>query len=158
MTDAVWTARHHGLTPFVAAENQYSLLARGAEADLIPALDHQGLGLLPYFPLASGMLTGKYTRSGQRPSGRLTDNFLRLGDTFLTERNLQIVEALDAFASERGHTLLELAVSWLAAQKVVSSVICGATRPEQVRQNVAAASWDLSADELAEVDRLTKAA
>jgi|KBSSwiStaDraftv2_1062776.scaffolds.fasta_scaffold24213_4 aryl-alcohol dehydrogenase-like predicted oxidoreductase len=159
VVDAVWTARSNGLHPFIAAENQYSLLAREAEADMIPALEHQGLGFLPYFPLASGMLTGKYTRGGASgASGRLADNFLRLGDVFMSERNFDIVEALDAFARERGHTLLELAISWLASKPVVSSVICGATKPEQVEQNVAAAGWALTPEELADIDKISRPA
>ena len=126
---------------------------------MIPALEHQGLGFLPYFPLASGMLTGKYTRGGASgASGRLADNFLRLGDVFMSERNFDIVEALDAFARERGHTLLELAISWLASKPVVSSVICGATKPEQVEQNVAAAGWALTPEELADIDKISRPA
>lgn len=117
-------------------------------------LEHLELGLLPYFPLESGMLTGKYKRdaAGQ---GRLADNFLNLGNAFLTERNFDVVEELECFASARGRTLLELAISWLAAQRVVSSVICGATRPEQVEQNSAAAEWKFSTEELSEIDRIT---
>jgi aryl-alcohol dehydrogenase-like predicted oxidoreductase len=158
VVDAVWTSRHHGLERFVATQNQYSLLSRGVEADIIPALEQQGLGLLPYYPLANGMLTGKYSRNGDRPAGRLSENFLRLGDAFMTDRNFDMVEALEAFARERGHTLLELAINWLAAQPIVSSIICGATKPEQIEQNVKAAGWALSAEELADVDKITKAA
>jgi aryl-alcohol dehydrogenase-like predicted oxidoreductase len=156
VADAVWTSRHHGLETFIGSQNEYSLLNRTAEKEVIPALEHYGMGFIPYFPLASGLLTGKYSGSAGA-QGRLKDNFLRLGDVFLTERNLKIVGALEFFCRERGHSLLELAVSWLAAQRSVSSVICGATRPEQVEQNVAAAGWALSAEDLAEVDRLTKA-
>jgi aryl-alcohol dehydrogenase-like predicted oxidoreductase len=100
-------------------------------------------------------LTGKYS-AGASPRGRLKENFLRLADTFLTQRNLAVVSSLEAFCSERGHSLLELAVSWLAQQTTVASVICGATEPEQVEQNVKAAAWTLSADELARVDELTR--
>jgi aryl-alcohol dehydrogenase-like predicted oxidoreductase len=102
-------------------------------------------------------LTGKYS-GAQSGEGRLRENFLGLGNYFLTERNLKIVGALEEFCRARGHTLLELAVSWIAAQPAVSSVICGATRVEQVEQNVKAAGWSLTAEELAEVDKLTKAA
>jgi aryl-alcohol dehydrogenase-like predicted oxidoreductase len=157
VADAVWTSRHHGLETFIASQNEYSLLNRSAEKEVIPALEHYELGFIPYFPLASGLLTGKYSGSAVA-HGRLKDNFLRLGDVFLTERNLKIVGTLEAFCRERGHSLLELAISWLAAQRSVSSVICGATQPEQVAQNVAAAGWMLSAEDLAEVDKLSKAA
>ena len=98
------------------------------------------------------MLTGKYLGAG---SGRLTDNFLGLGNMFLTERNQVVVRQLDAFARAREHTLVELAMSWLACQPVVAGIIAGATKPEQVEQNVAAASWQLSADDLAEIDTIT---
>lgn len=155
VADAVWTSRHHGLETFIASQTEYNLLNRAAEKDAIPALEHYGMGFIPYYPLASGLLTGKYT-AGDGAQGRLKDNFLRLGDAFLTERNLKMVKALQDFCGERGHTLLELAVSWLAAQRSVASVICGATTPEQVEQNLKAAGWVLSAEELAEVDKLTK--
>jgi aryl-alcohol dehydrogenase-like predicted oxidoreductase len=114
------------------------------------------LGFIPYYPLASGLLTGKYSAGTNPAEGRLKDNFLGLGNYFLNERNLGVVRALEELCRARGHTLLELAVSWLASQPAVSSVICGATKPEQVEQNVKAANWALTADDLAEVDRLTK--
>jgi len=155
VVDAVWTSRYHDLETFIVAQDHYSLLKRDADKDLIPALQHYGLGFIPYFPLASGLLTGKYSRGAGE--GRLKDNFLGLGNTFLTERNLQLVGALEEFCRARGRTLLELAVSWLALQPVVSSVICGATRPDQVEQNVKAANWVLSADDLAQVDKITQA-
>ena len=158
VVDALWTSRHFNLETFIAAQDHYNLLHRGADKDLIPALQHHGLGFIPYYPLASGLLTGKYSGGVQAAEGRLQDNFLGLGNYFLNERNLKVVGALEEFCRARGHTLLELAVSWLAAQPVVSSVICGATRPEQVEQNVKAASWALNADDLAEIDKLTKAA
>ncbi len=156
VADAICTSRDKGLATFVATQTEYSLLNRAAEKEVIPALDYYGLGFIPYYPLASGLLTGKY--SGPNAQGRLKDNFLRLGDTFMTERNLRIVNALDAFCKERGHTLLELAISWLAAQRTVASVICGATRPEQIEQNVKAGDWALTNEDLAAVDTLTRAA
>jgi aryl-alcohol dehydrogenase-like predicted oxidoreductase len=155
VVDAVWISKHFNLGKFIAAQDHYNLLKRDAEKDMIPALQHQGLGFIPYYPLASGLLTGKYSGGASPAEGRLKENFLRLGNQFLTERNLQRVAALDRFCRDRGRTLLQLAVSWLAAKPVVSSVICGATRPEQVEQNVAAADWTLSAEELAQVDELT---
>ena len=104
------------------------------------------------FPLASGLLTGKYLQAGAE--GRLQSNFLRLGNRFLTEDNVARVRRLDGFARERGHTLLELAMSWLAAQPLVAGIIAGATRPEQAEQNAAAASWRLRPEDLAKVDEL----
>jgi len=157
VVDAVWISKHCNLEKFIAAQDHYNLLKRDAEKDLIPALQHQGLGFIPYYPLASGLLTGKYSGGASPTEGRLKENFLRLGNQFLTARNLERVAALDRFCRDRGHTLLQLAVSWLAAKPVVSSVICGATRPEQVEQNVKAAEWALSADDLAEIDELTGA-
>jgi aryl-alcohol dehydrogenase-like predicted oxidoreductase len=158
IADAVWISRQLNLETFICAQDEYSLLNRSVEKTLVPALQHYGLGLSPYFPLASGLLTGKYSGGATPAEGRLKDNFLRLGNTFLNERNLKIVDALEAFSRERGHTLLELAVSWLVAQPLVAGVICGATEPEQIEQNVKAAEWALSADDLAEVDKLTKVA
>lgn len=156
IADAVWISRNGGLETFICAQDEYNLLKRDAERELIPALQHYGLGLIPYFPLASGLLTGKYTADGAG-QGRLAENFLNTGNLFLTERNLTIVDALQRFCSERERTLLELAISWLASRPTVSSLICGATLPEQVEQNVAAIGWQLSADELAEIDRITAA-
>lgn len=124
---------------------------------MLPALQLHGLGFIPYFPLASGLLTGKYSRPGGA-DGRLKANVLGLGDALLNERNLRLVAVLEEFCRERGHTLLELAVSWLASLPMVSSVICGATKPEQVEQNVKAADWAFTADDLAQIDKLTRSA
>ena len=156
VVDAVWTSRHYNLGTFIAAQDHYNLLKRDADKDLIPALRHHGVGFIPYYPLASGLLTGKYSASAGTARGRLSDNFLGLGNFFLNERNLRIVGALEEFCRARNHTLLELAVSWLTSQSVVSSVICGATRPEQIEQNVKAANWTLDANDLAEVDKITQ--
>ncbi len=155
VADAQWTARDLGLAGFASAQDEYSLLKRGAEKDLIPALKHYGMGLLPYFPLANGALTGKYKRNAPMPDGaRLTKLPERAGQIF-SETNWAKIEALTDFCEARGRTLVELAFSWLAAQPVVSSVIAGATRPEQIAANVKAADWALTADELAEIDRIT---
>ena len=149
VADADWTAKAAGLEGFVSIQDEYSLLARGAEAELLPAARAHGLGLLPYFPLASGLLSGKYRRGEPVPEGT------RLSGRPMDPAKLDTVEALRAFAEGRGHSLLELAFSWLAAQTPVSSVIAGATKPEQLEQNVAAVGWSLTPEELAEVDRLT---
>jgi len=158
VVEALWTARHLGVNAFVSCQDEYSLLARDPERELLPAMEAYGLGLLPYFPLASGLLSGKYKRSKPMPeSARLTYT-QRLADRFLTDANWQMVERLDDFCAKRGRSLLELAFSWLTARPAVRSVIAGATRPEQVEQNVKATDWVLTPDDMAEIDRLTKKA
>ena len=157
VVEAQWTAKSLGVPGFISAQDEYSLVKRDHEADLIPALSEYGLGLLPYFPLASGLLTGKYRRNQPMPDGARLTNTQRLADRYLTERNWVISEKLADFAEACGHTPLELAFSWLLARKPVASVIAGATKPEQIAQNVAAGGWKLTAEELAEVDRITAA-
>jgi aryl-alcohol dehydrogenase-like predicted oxidoreductase len=155
VADADWMARELGTHRFITAQDEYSLLERGIESDLVPAMRHFGLGLLPYYPLAAGVLTGKYA-GGVLPEGTRLAKNPQMGNRHLTQRNSRVADALQAFAKARGHSLLELAFSWLAAQPVVSSVIAGATRPEQVHANVAAVGWALSAEELAEIDKITR--
>jgi len=158
VVEAQWTARQIGLNAFVTCQDEYSLVVRDPERELLPAMQAYGLGLLPYFPLASGLLSGKYKRTGPMPEGARLTKTQRLADRYLTEANWQIVERLSDFCKTRGRGLLELAFSWLTARPVVCSVIAGATRPEQVEQNVKAADWTLTPEDLAEVDRLTKKA
>ncbi|HEY4407603.1 MAG TPA: aldo/keto reductase [Xanthobacteraceae bacterium] len=153
--DAQWTARQRNLNRFVACQNEYSLLERDIEAELVPAMQACGLGLLPYFPLAGGLLTGKYQREAPLPQGARFASMQGLAERYLTPANWTIVEGLEAFCARRGKNLLELAFSWLKARPVVASVIAGATRPEQVEQNVKAAGWALTGADLAEIDRLT---
>lgn len=153
--EAARIAKAQHQTAFICAQDEYSLLVRGIEHDLIPALTDLEMGLLPYFPLASGLLTGKY-QPDQIPAGTRFASSQGTQDRYMTPENWEKVQALQAFATARDHTLLELAFSWLAAQPVVSSVIAGATRPEQIEQNVAAADWQLSAEDLSEVDSITK--
>lgn len=157
VADAQWIAHDRGLSAFVSCQDEYSLLVRDPERELIPAMQNFGLGLLPYFPLASGLLTGKYKREKVPEGARLAKN-KRLADRYINDANFTIVEQLESFCSKRGHTLLELAFSWLAANPVVSSVIAGATRPEQIEQNAKAVDWELTPEDRAEVDRLTKRA
>ena len=157
VVEAAWTARHLNLSGFVSCQDELSLLVRGAEAELMPAMRGYGLGLLPYFPLASGLLTGKYQRNQPMPADARLTKTQRLADRYLTEANWAAAERLGDFAEARGHTLLELAFSWLLSRPPVSSVIAGATLPEQVSANVAAGGWILTAEELAEVDRITAA-
>ena len=151
VTEAYWTARTCGLNGFVSCQDEYSLVFRKPEAELMPAMRKLGFGLLPFFPLASGLLTGKYRRNAALPTGTRLANTQRLADRYLTESNWQIAERLGDFAGARGHTLLELAFSWLLAQSPVGSVIAGATRPEQLEQNVVAGNWRLTTDELTEI-------
>jgi aryl-alcohol dehydrogenase-like predicted oxidoreductase len=158
VVEARWTSRLLGLAHFVSAQDEYSLLSRGAERELIPMLAAYGMGLLPYYPLASGLLSGKYRRNAPMPAGaRLAVHAARYGDRFINDTTWPIVERLEAYCAQRGRTLLELAFGWLAAQPSVSSVIAGATRPAQVEQNLRAAQWALTAEELYEVDALSKA-
>jgi aryl-alcohol dehydrogenase-like predicted oxidoreductase len=151
LADADWAARTTHRTPFVSAQNEYSLLRRDIERDLIPAAEHFGIGILPFFPLANGLLTGKYTRDG-RPSGsRLTDIKPQLLDTAPWDQ----LERLQKFADDRGVGMLEVAFGWLLSRPQVSSVIAGATSPEQVRANAAAAdAYRPTAEDLAEIDAI----
>ena len=157
VVEALWTSRSLALAPFISCQNEYSLLMRDADRELLPMMHAHGMGLLPYYPLASGALTGKYRRNVPMPAGaRLMLYSARYGDRFLNDRNWPIVEALQTFAEARGHTLLELALSWLAARPCVASIIAGATSPEQLEANARAATWSLSDEELREVDRITR--
>jgi aryl-alcohol dehydrogenase-like predicted oxidoreductase len=155
MVEAAWTARTCGLNGFVSCQDEYSLVMRDAEKDLMPAARAYGMGLLPYFPLASGLLTGKYRRNAPMPENSRLTTTQRLAERVLTERNWAISERLIDYAEARGHSALELAFSWLLARAPVASVIAGATKPEQVEQNVKAGDWKLSAEELAEIDRIS---
>ena len=142
---AEWTARTRGFERFVSAQNEYSLLKTGVERELIPALDQYGIGMLPYFPLASGLLTGKYRRGAAVPEGSRVAAWGM--QALLTDKMFDKLEALEAFGRERGRTLLDVAMSGLASRPTVASVIAGATSAEQVVQNVAAGSWTLSAED-----------
>ena len=153
--DAHWTARQRNLAGFVSCQNEYSLLERDIEAELVPAMQACGLGLLPYFPLAGGLLTGKYKRQAAPPEGTRFARMQGMANRYLNPANWTKVERLEDFCARRGHGLLELAFSWLLARPPVASVIAGATRPEQLEQNVNAASWALTPADLAEIDRLT---
>lgn len=153
LVDASWTSRHHNLHSLLSTQAEYSLLERGAEKTLFPALERTGMSLLPYFPLASGLLTGKYRKGQEIPEGtRMSMPYFQAG---MTDDRLDTVEKLIAFAESRGHTMLELAMSWLASNSHVSSIIAGATRPEQVTANAKAVSWKLTAEDLAEIDAIT---
>ena len=156
LAEAELTARAMNVSRFVSCQDEYSLVVREIEKDLLPAAVEYKLGLLPFFPLASGLLTGKYQRGATAPEDTRFAKWPALRDRYVTPRNEDIVEKLQAFAKARGHTMLELAFSWLASRPQVSSVIAGATRVEQVEQNVKAIDWTLSAEDSAEIDRITK--
>lgn len=144
-----------GAARFVSVQNDYSLLKRDPEAEVLRECVHQGIAFIPYFPLANGLLTGKYRQGQPVPEGsRAHAGF---GPKVFTEENLALVESLIRFAESRGHTLLELAMSWLACQPAVASVIAGAKTVAQVTANAAAAGWRLSSEDLAEVRRLLAA-
>jgi len=156
VVEARWIARTEHLSPLISAQNQYNLLERRIELELVPACTKYGLSILPYFPLASGFLTGKY-RPGEAPAEgtRLAAMGPRAA-SMLNDQNFGVLTQLEAFATERGHTMLDLAIGWLASHGEISSVIAGATKPEQVQANVAAAAWRLTAEEVAQVDAITK--
>ena len=152
IADADWTAA--GQSRFVSAQNLYSLLERKAAFEVLPACEHFGLGFLPFFPLASGLLSGKYRRGEPAPEGTRLAGWGARGAQALSDRNFDKVEALTGWAEARGRTILELAFVWLLGQPVVSSVIAGATSPEQVRANAATAVWRLTPEEVTEVTGL----
>jgi aryl-alcohol dehydrogenase-like predicted oxidoreductase len=153
--DAQWNAEHFGLPSFVSCQNEYSLLVRSVERQLIPAMQTLGLGMLPYFPLGSGLLTGKYERNKPAPENTRFHALKELADRSLTESNWKVAEGLKAFCARRGRSLLEVAFSWLLARPTVASVIAGATNPEQLEQNVKAAGAALTSEEIAEIDAIT---
>jgi aryl-alcohol dehydrogenase-like predicted oxidoreductase len=147
------TAVRPGAARFVSVQNEYSLLHREPERGMLAECEKQGLAFIPYFPLASGLLTGKYRKGQPPPEGTRLAPGGRFQET-LTEKNLAIVEALITFAESKGHTILELAMSWLAMQPSVASIIAGATSPEQVKANAASINWRLSQADLAEIAKV----
>ncbi|MDX1657185.1 MAG: aldo/keto reductase [Nitriliruptorales bacterium] len=157
--EAETAARDHALARFVSAQNHWNLLHRDVEDEVIPACRRHGLAVLPYYPLASGVLTGKYELGEEPPPGTRLGSIPReRAQRFLNEENLRTTAELESFAERRGHTLLELAISWLASDDVVASVIAGATTPDQVHANVAAAGWELPPDDRREIDQITSQA
>jgi aryl-alcohol dehydrogenase-like predicted oxidoreductase len=139
------------LTRFCGTQIHWNLLNRGVEQDVVPAARKNNMGIVPFFPLASGMLTGKYRPGEPFPAGSRFDRLSFFAGSLATEENFARVEALSAFAKQRGHTVGELAIAWLAAQDGVASVISGATTPEQARTNASAAAWTLTGDDLAAI-------
>ena len=153
--EAAWTSRTLGVAEFASVQPKYSLMDREIETELVSFCDAYGVGILPYYPLANGFLTGKYRRGEAVPTGtRLAENDRGM----FTDANFDLLDKLEAFCEARGHTVLELAFAWLLANDAVSSVIAGATRVEQIIGNAKAASWQLTADEVAEVNAIVDAA
>jgi aryl-alcohol dehydrogenase-like predicted oxidoreductase len=154
IADADWVSRTRGLARFVAAENEYSLLERSVEREVVPACRRFGLSLIPFFPLGSGLLTGKYRRGQPAPEGtRLSAG--PAGARILTDRNFDIAEGMERLAAQRGVPTGAIALGWLAAKPEVCSVIAGATSAEQVEANVEATSWTPTEEDIAEIDRIT---
>ena len=150
VADADWIARTRGYERFISAQNEYSLIDTAVEAELVPALQRFGLGLLPFFPLANGLLTGKYRRDAPRPEGTRLHS-ANYAD-YATPERFDRMEALQRYADERGATLLQVAIGGLAARPAVASVIAGATRPEQVQANAEAGSWTPTSEDLTALD------
>jgi aryl-alcohol dehydrogenase-like predicted oxidoreductase len=156
VAEAMGIARALGLEPLVSVEPEYSMLKRAIEYELLPCCTHFKVGILPYFPLASGFLTGKYRRGQPAAPGTRLAVQTRRAETLLTPENFDVLEQLEAFAAARTRPLVELAFAWLLAHPPVSSVIAGATTPEQITANARAADWHLSADEMAELDGILR--
>ncbi|HUN58655.1 MAG TPA: aldo/keto reductase [Candidatus Binataceae bacterium] len=154
--DAHWLAKTNHYTPYISAQNEWSLLNRAVERDLAPACKQFGVGILPFFPLASGFLTGKYKRGAAMPEGSRLGAMKMLADRVVNDANFATVEKLDEFAKSRERSMVELAMSWLASHQEVGSVIAGATRPEQVTENAKAVEWKISDEELKAIDKLTR--
>lgn len=149
--EADWAAQSGGLTRFISAQNEFSLIVRDAEKELLPALDEYGIGFLPYFPLYNGLFTGKFSRSGGPSDSRI----MRQRPHLWENAPWDAIEAFDAFCAERGITMLQATFTWLLAQPALTSVIAGATRPEQIEQNAAAATaWDASDEDIAAIGAL----
>ncbi len=151
VADSRWIAKTKSLAPFITCQDEYSLLHRDPERELLPMCAHFGMSLLPYFPLASGLLTGKYTQGQAAPEGTRYNASPAFADRYMTESNWAKIRALTAFAQDRGHSLLDLAFGWLLSKPQTASVIAGATKPEQLEANVKAGAWVLSEEESAKV-------
>lgn len=154
--EAAWTARDLGLNRFISEQPYYNLLRRGAEKEIIPVCEQYGIGVIPYYPLESGILTGKYQRGAEPdPSTRMGKQSPEARRMFMTERNFDIVAKLQKFAEARGKAVGDLAIAWLLRKPVVGSVIAGATRPEQVIANARGADWKLTPEEIKEIDAIS---
>jgi len=155
VVEAQWTARTEHFVPLISAQSEYNLLNRRIERELVPACQEYELGILPYFPLASGFLSGKYRPGEKPPEGTRLAAWGPRGEEVLSERNFAILGALEQFAEARGKSVLDVAIGWLASHPYVPSAIAGATKPEQVEENVKAAEWRLTPEEVSEIDGIT---
>lgn len=153
-TEAEFISRELGINRFVSCQEEWNVLNRAIEKDVVPMMEAYGLGMLPFFPLASGLLTGKYKRDAMPEGARLTDNPRFANRGYLNDANFDKVEKLEAYAKDNGKSLLELAFGWLAAQPVTASVIAGATKPEQIASNVASAGWKMTEADLDSIDAI----
>ena len=154
IVDADWISRSGHMERFVSAQNNFSLLERNADREILPACEKFGLGFLPFFPLASGLLTGKYARGEAPAEGTRLAAWGARGTAALNDKNFDKLEKLDSWASDHGHSLLELAFAWILGHGAVSSVIAGATKVEQIEANAKGSDWKLTPDEVAEVTKL----
>ena len=152
MVDGLWTSRAAGLERFISSQFAYSMLNRSAEAEMLPACMAHGVGVIPYLPLAAGLLAGKVSATNAPPTGTRLAVEPHTAEKWITADNLAMVARLDRWARERGHSVLELSFAWLLADPVVATVIAGASSPEQITQNAAAAGWELTPSERAEVN------
>ena len=157
MVDAVWTSKANGMTGIISSQFEYSMLARGGEAEMLPACRQHGVGVMPYLPLAAGFLTGKVDVSGVAPEGTRLALDSNQSERWITDDNLRAIAALQNWAFERGKTLVDLAFAWLLADPIVGTVIAGASSPEQIAQNAQASDWQLSQEERDEVDAILDA-
>ena len=151
MVEAVWTSKAQNLYNFCCVQPEYSLVVRDVEKELVPAAERYGMSLIPFFPLASGFLTGKYKQGEEPPEGTRLAGTPTMGNKYFNNDNWSLLGKLQSFAGERGHSVAELAFAWLLGSPVIPSVIAGATKPEQVTANAQAAGWQLSNAEMAEI-------
>jgi aryl-alcohol dehydrogenase-like predicted oxidoreductase len=155
LSEGLWTSKICNLNSFVTIQSQYNLLARDLEREVVPCCQAHGIGVIPHSPLAGGFLTGKYHRGERIPAGTRAANVPVMGEVLFNDVNFGILDKLEAFAKQRGRSMSELAIAFLTSQTWISSVIAGATRPEQVSANVAAAEWKLNSNEIAELNSIT---
>ncbi len=157
VAEAMGTSKALNVESFVSVQTEYNMLKRGIEKELIPCAQRYKLGILPYYPLASGFLTGKYQRGKPAAAGTRLSDFPKRAETTFTNDNFDVLEKLEAFAAQRGHSLTELAVAWLLAHDCVSSVLAGVSKPEQVSANIAGIDWQLSQEEMKQLDGVLQA-
>jgi aryl-alcohol dehydrogenase-like predicted oxidoreductase len=155
INEAADAAKKNNFQPFVAGQDELSLIKRGTERERIPALVKNGLAFIPYFPLASGLLTGKYKRNAPKPEGTRLSTAGRLADVFMNDKNMELVYRLDDFCTKQGLNMLDVAFAWLLAKPYITSVIAGAVKTDQIDANAKATDFKLSASDLAELDKIT---